>query len=155
MKEPNMKISDAFPSKYLKADDLGGREARVIMDTVTYEKLGDDDKPILYFKGKEKGVVLNKTNANTISIAYGDDTDDWAGEEIILFSVMVDFQGKVGPAIRCRAPNAKDRRAAGASPRRDAAPARRAPQDDPITSGESRSAHDPRSDADMDDEIPF
>lgn len=103
-----MKMSEEFPSKYLKASDLQGREVKVVMGNVEREKIGDDTKPVLYFKGKEKGIVLNKTNAGTISDAYGDDTEDWVDQEIILFSVMVDFQGKVGPAIRCRAPTAKD-----------------------------------------------
>lgn len=131
-----MKISEEFPSKYLKAADLGGREVKVIMSNVEKEKLGDDNKLVLYFKGKEKGVVLNKTNSGTISDAYGDDTEDWYDQELILFSVMVDFQGKVGPAIRCRVPTAKDRKAAqGKKP-------------DPISSGT-------KQEESMDDEIPF
>jgi hypothetical protein len=115
-----MKISEEFPSKFLKAADLGGREVKVTMANVEREKIGDDTKPVLYFKGKEKGVVLNKTNASTIGDAYGDDTDDWYDQPLILFSVMVDFQGKVGPAIRCRVPTAKDNRQA-AAPRKAAA----------------------------------
>lgn len=103
-------MSEEFPSKYLKAADLQGREVRVTMAHVEREKIGDDAKPVLYFKGKDKGVVLNKTNAGTISDAYGDDTDDWFDQPLILFSVMVDFQGKVAPAIRCRVPTAKDNR---------------------------------------------
>jgi hypothetical protein len=105
-----MKISETFPSKYLKASDLGGREVRVTMANVEMEKLGDDMKPVVYFKGKEKGFCLNKTNSYTISDAYGDDTEDWYDQPLILFSVMVDFQGKVGPAIRCRVPTPKDNR---------------------------------------------
>lgn len=105
-----MKISEEFPSKYLKASDLQGREVKVIMSNVEKEKLGDDMKLVLYFKGKDKGVVLNKTNSNTICDAYGDDTEGWYDQEIILFSVMVDFQGKVGPAIRMRVPTAKDKK---------------------------------------------
>jgi len=103
-----MKMSETFPSKYLKAADLQGREVRVTMANVEMEKIGDDNKPVLYFKGKDRGVVLNKTNAGTISDSYGDDTEDWFDQPLILFSVMVDFQGKVGPAIRCRVPTAKD-----------------------------------------------
>lgn len=138
-----MKISEEFPSKYLKAADLGGKEVRVTMANVEKEKLGDDWKLALYFKGKEKAVILNKTNSNTISDAYGDDTDDWFDQPLILFSVMVDFQGKVGPAIRCRVPTAKDNRA---GPRRA----------DPISSG---NAEPPRrmapANEDMNDDIPF
>lgn len=130
-------MSEEFPSKFLKAADLQGREVRVTMQNVEREKIGDDTKPVLYFKGKDKGVVLNKTNAGTISDSYGDDTEDWFDQPLILFSVMVDFQGKVGPAIRCRVPTAKDNK-----------PARRA---DPISSGPP-----PRTEAILvDDEIPF
>ncbi len=112
-----MKMSEEFPSKFLKAGDLQGREVRVTMSNVEREKIGDDNKPVLYFKGKEKGVVLNKTNASTITDAYGDDTEDWYDQPLILFSVMVDFQGKVAPAIRVRVPTAKDNREA--APRRE------------------------------------
>ena len=129
-----MKMSEEFPSKYLKAADLQGREVRVTMQNVEREKIGDDTKPVLYFKGKDKGVVLNKTNAGTISDSYGDDTEDWFDQPLILFSVMVDFQGKVGPAIRCRVPTAKDNK-----------------KSDPISSGPP-----PRTEANLtDDEIPF
>ena len=152
-----MKISETFPSKYLKASDLQGREVKVTMQDVEMEKLGDDMKPILYFKGKDKGLCLNKTNSNTIADAYGDDTDDWADQPLILFSVMVDFQGKVGPAIRVRAPTARDRKAA---PQRQTADANghddfprdeqerpRSRRTDPISSGPAA--------RDLDDEIPF
>jgi hypothetical protein len=105
-----MKISEEFPSQYLKAADLGGREIRVTMANTEREKLGNDNKLVLYFKGKEKGLVLNKTNAGTISDSYGDDTEDWFDNPLILFSVKTDFQGKVVDAIRCRVPTAKDNR---------------------------------------------
>jgi len=131
-----MKISEEMPSKYLKAADLQGREVKVIMANVEREKIGDDTKLVLYFKGKDRGVVLNKTNAFTISEAYGDDTDDWYDQEIILLSVMVDFQGKVGPAIRMRAPTAKDRK-----------------RSDPISSGPP--AGHPANEPLDDDAIPF
>jgi hypothetical protein len=129
-----MKMSEEFPSKWLKASDLGGREVRVIMANVEREKIGDDTKPVLYFKGKEKGVVLNKTNANVLSDFYGDDTDDWFDQPIILFSVMTEFQGKSTPGLRVRIPTAKDNK-----------PARR----DPISSGTS----DFPGDNDLNDDI--
>lgn len=103
-----MKISEEFPSKYLKAADLQGREVRVTIGNVEREKMGDDTKPVVYFKGKEKGVVLNKTNSNVIADAYGDDTDDWFGQDVILLSVMTDYAGKATPAIRVRIPTARD-----------------------------------------------
>lgn len=104
-----MKVSDAFPSKYLKASDLNGNNARVVMARVEMDEVGEDEKPILYFQGKEKGLVLNKTNANNIAVLYGDDMDDWVGKEVVLFPAMVDFQGKTVEAIRVRGPQAKDK----------------------------------------------
>ena len=97
-----MKISSAFPSNYLKAADLDGRTVTVKIDRVELEEVGDDRKPVLYFQGKDKGVVLNKTNANNISAMFGDDTDDWAGMEVQLYSAMVDFQGRSVEAIRIK-----------------------------------------------------
>jgi hypothetical protein len=131
-----MKISEEFPSTYLKASDLQGREIKVNMSHVDREKLGQDTKPVIYFVGKQKGLVLNKTNAAVISDFYGDDTDQWTEQPIILFSIKTDFQGKLVDAIRVRIPRA-----------RDAAPVKSAPKKpDPISSG---------PDNDMDDEIPF
>jgi arabinogalactan endo-1,4-beta-galactosidase len=104
-----MRISGAFPSDYLKAADLQGQSVKVVMAHVEMKDIGGDHKPILFFQGKDKGMVLNKTNANNISAAYGDDTDDWAGKELVLFEAMVDFQGKTVAAIRVRTPQAKDR----------------------------------------------
>jgi arabinogalactan endo-1,4-beta-galactosidase len=98
-----MNIFSAFPSKYLRAADLQDKQVKVVMSHVETETIGDDDRPVLYFEGKEKGLVLNKTNANAISAVYGDDTDNWRGGEIVLFQTMVDFQGKTMAAIRCRA----------------------------------------------------
>lgn len=103
-----MKMSDAFPSKYLRSSDLDGGNLRVVMQHVQMEKLGDDTKPVLYFKGQEKGLVLNKTNAKTIAEVYGDESDDWAGGELILFTVMTEMQGKQTEGLRVRAPQPKD-----------------------------------------------
>lgn len=100
-----MNINDQFPSKYLKASDLQGRQVTVKMGRVEEEKIGDDTKPILYFQGKDRGVVLNKTNANNIAALYGYETEDWYGKEITLVEAMVDFQGKSVPAIRMKAPS--------------------------------------------------
>src|ERR1017187_8912967 len=97
-----MRISSAFPSDYLKASDLQGHNVTVAISRVEMREIGGEPKPILYFHGKERGMVLNKTNANKIAEIFGDDTDDWEGGEVILYEAMVDFQGKTVPAIRIR-----------------------------------------------------
>ena len=96
-----MNITGAFPSSYLKAADLQGRRATVTIDRVAMEDIGDDHKPVLYFQGKEKGVVLNKTNANMITeITGSDETEDWRGHAVMLYVAKVDFQGRRVDAIR-------------------------------------------------------
>ena len=137
-----MNIAEEFPSKYLRASDLKNRDVLVKMSHVERESLGDDTKPVLYFVGKEKGIVLNKTNATAIMAAYGEDTDDWRDQEIVLFSAMVTFQGKTQPAIRVRAALPKDRKAA-------------APKQDPISSGRPAPAREPVERTELDDDIPF
>ena len=104
-----MRISAAFPSDYLRAADLQGKPVKLTMSHVEMKDIGGYHKPALFFKGTDKGMILNKTNSNNIASAYGDDTDDWTGKEIVLFEAMVDFQGKTVAAIRVRTPQAKDR----------------------------------------------
>jgi len=110
-----MKMADIFPSDYLKAADLQGQQPRVTIDRVEMETLGQgkeaQSKPVIYFTGKDKGLVANKTNMNAIAAVFGDETDDWAGAEIVLYEAMVDFQGKVSPAIRVKIPPRKIQKA--------------------------------------------
>jgi hypothetical protein len=88
-----MRISSAFPSPYLKAADLQGRRVPVKISRVEMQEFTDEVKPVVYFEGKSKGLVLNKTNANTISAAYGDETEDWEGKETVLYEAEVEYQG--------------------------------------------------------------
>lgn len=125
-----MKVSEAFPSKYIAAADLNNQNVRVTIARVEMEKIGDDTKPVIYFRGGKKGLVCNKTNSKTIALIYGDEMDDWDGCELILFPIMTDFQGKPVEAVRVRAPQPKDN------------------QRPPVKQPETASA-------DMDDEIPF
>lgn len=100
-----MKVSQAFPSNYLKADDLDGRRPLVTIKVVHMEDIGDDHKPVAYFQGKDKGLVLNKTNAIAITeIAGTDEMDEWTGVLIRLYATKVDFQGRRVLAIRVEAP---------------------------------------------------
>jgi hypothetical protein len=110
----HMKISEEFPSKYLKASDLQGREHKVVLQTVIKEQVGKEAnlELVVYFRVPVNGVnkpwVLNKTNANTISDLYGDNTGEWEGQSLVLKPVTIEFQGKATPAIRCRGLTARD-----------------------------------------------
>jgi hypothetical protein len=108
-----MNINQAFPSKYLKASDLDGNTITVKIADVKVEAVGrdQDTKPVVYFEGKKKGLVLNKTNSNKIaSIAQSHETDEWAGVVIAIYPTEVEFSGESVEAIRVKAPKATTRR---------------------------------------------
>ena len=99
-------IDEFFPSKYLKASDLQGRDIKVTVASLSPEQFENEGKTetklVVYFQGKEKGVVLNKTNAATIATAYGFDYTQWPGNQITLYVAMVDAWGETREAIRVR-----------------------------------------------------
>lgn len=99
-------INKVYASKHLNAFDLNG-ETHVV--TITREEMvkfpdDEDEKPIIYFEGWEKGLVVNKTNAKTIAGLYGQHTEGWVGKQVELYSTIVDFRGQPTPAIRVRSP---------------------------------------------------
>ncbi len=111
-----MHIGNAFPSAYIKASDLQGRTVTVMMDRVVMEDIGGDQKPILYFLGKDRGLVLNKTNSNIIAEMYGWETDDWQGKQITLMPARVEFQGKIVDAVRVRLVDTRSQQVAAPLP---------------------------------------
>lgn len=141
-RESNMKISNAFPSKYLKCADLQGKSVTVKIERVEMEQIGEDHRPVAYFYGKEKGFVLNKTNGSTISDMYGDDTDGWDGKEITLRPTRVDFRGERVDAIRVEYHDQPKRNGAPKIKPKMAFDDRNPPPDDKVPD-------------DMNDEVPF
>ena len=101
-----MNIQTAFPSRYLRAADLGKNRVVVTIDKVVMEDIGDDHKPVVYFKGKDKGLVLNKTNATSIEeIARTSETDEWGGVRILLRSDKTDYGGRRVDCLRVDRPD--------------------------------------------------
>lgn len=99
---PSAKEMYETDSNYLKAEDLGGREVPVTIDGVKVIKLNDKDKLFVSFTGKEKGLVLNKTNMAVIGKQYGDDYNSWPGNPIMLYPTTTDFEGRTVDCIRVR-----------------------------------------------------
>ncbi len=99
-----MKLSEAFPSNYLKSDDLQGRQIPVVIATAEREKVGDDMRLVLSFQNKKKTMICNKTNAKRIAFLYGEETDDWVGKEITIVAEMVEFKGETVMGLRVKPP---------------------------------------------------
>lgn len=100
-----MNIKQAFPSRFLREADLGGIDRTVTIRKVEMVDVDDGElKPAAYFDGIEKALVLNVTNAGTISMLMGsEETNEWIGKQIILFPTTTEFKGKTTPCIRVRA----------------------------------------------------
>ena len=96
---------ELFPSPYLKHDDIGDVDMILTISSFDFEPIGEDNemKGCLYFNEEEdKKLVLNKTNARTISDIYGKRIEDWVGKRIALYKTEVPFAGKMVKAIRVR-----------------------------------------------------
>ena len=118
-----MKYSDAFPSRYMRADDLQGTDRIVTITSVDFEDFTDpktrrtETKPVLRFREKAaKDLVLNRTNFKTISTVLGEETDDWVGQSIVLYATRVESFGDMVEAIRIRDRKPKPAAAPAARP---------------------------------------
>lgn len=100
----------AFPSKFLKAEDLGTTRPIGSIATVDFEDVGigpnKDRKLVVHFKEPAlKPLVLNMINGDTIAeLADTEDYEQWPGCRLQLFATKTEFQGKRVPCIRIGAP---------------------------------------------------
>jgi hypothetical protein len=62
-----MRTTDVFPSRFIKAGDIGDHEVVVTVSKVEIEDVGDDRKAVAYFVGKEKGLALKPTGTASLS----------------------------------------------------------------------------------------
>jgi hypothetical protein len=105
--EIGMKRDELFPSKYLRAADLGGKPTVVEIAGTTLEDLKDmsgktQSKPVLAFKDRKKTLVLNRTNYDAVADLHGEETDAWPGRKIELYPTKTNMGGKSMDCIRIR-----------------------------------------------------
>jgi hypothetical protein len=106
-----MKTEDVFPSRFVKAENLEKDVLCTIEKTVledVYDQQAKEEvrKPVIYFKGAHKGLLLNKTNWQMLADFYGDESDSWIDKKCILTTVEVQAFGDVVKAIRIKIPKA-------------------------------------------------
>lgn len=99
-----------FDKQYLRWFNLQGREV-----TVEIEKVEKDveltmrggiksKKPVVHFKGKDKPLVLNATNCNSIAHLLGNRPSQWIGKRIVLYPTttkMFDNDLKTMKTVGC------------------------------------------------------
>ena len=95
------------PSKFISKHDIGDREYTLRIRGVQVEQVGasqTDTKWVLYFDGAAKGLPLNTGAIRTLEAAFGDDSDFWTGQQVILWvDPSVTFQGRTVGGVRIRA----------------------------------------------------
>jgi hypothetical protein len=93
-----MNINEIYTnnSNFLKPDDIKGKTPIVTIESISVhngkdKQTGDDySQLLLHFVGKDKVLGLNRTNANRIAeLTKSDDTDDWIGTSIELYTEMI------------------------------------------------------------------
>jgi hypothetical protein len=134
-----------YPSKWLKAADLVGKDvtltiARVVKELVKMRKRtdrtnenGEEECWIIYFaegRDPKKGWILNREkNPHAIRDLYGAKADDWIGKRITLYPTTTNVGGEIKPCIRVRPTAPPDRIGTKASPKREPEPM--PPQNEP------------------------
>lgn len=80
-----------FNQNYLRWFHLMGKEATVEIERVekdvelTMPGGTKDKRGVVHFKGKDKPLVLNKTNARMIASIHGNKPSLWPGKKVILY----------------------------------------------------------------------
>ena len=102
-----MKISKYRSSKWLKKEDveaLSPEQRRTEVVSIEEEQVGDDLKPVVYFKGIEKGWPINMTGLEVLAELTGSqDTEDFDGTKVELFvDPDVRYAGKRVGGIKLR-----------------------------------------------------
>lgn len=105
----NEDVRQMFDSAYVGNWDLQGKDqvvtiARIVPGELAKAGTSKKDKaPIMFFEGKEKGMVLNKTNMKAIASIVGSfKVKDWIGHSITIFPTTCSFGPNVVDCIRVR-----------------------------------------------------
>ncbi len=82
----------------LKAAEFLGKNLKLTIervDTVIYNEgePNEQQKTVLYFVGKDKRLVLNATNNETLCKAYGQHDDTWPGKQVGLTTKEYSAEG--------------------------------------------------------------
>jgi len=103
-----MKFSDMSQSKYLQKEDVHGKVIATIVK-VERENVAPKDQPpeyklVMSFDELAKVLILNKTNMDCLREAFGDETANCIGQQVILYvDPTVMFANKRVGGIRLRA----------------------------------------------------
>jgi hypothetical protein len=104
-----MNINSFRKSRWLKKEDVSAmtpaERQTVVMRIVDEEEVGDERKPVCYFKGIDKGWPINMTGFEVLAeITGSEETTDYVGAAVELYvDPNVKYQGKRVGGIKLRA----------------------------------------------------
>jgi hypothetical protein len=109
---------------YVTADDLGGNELTVTIERVEGTKVklrpfsldGKErpakekqvDRILVYFRGGQKPLMLNSTNAESIINMFGKKAASWIGKQVVLYPDTCKVARVVVDCIRIRPASGRD-----------------------------------------------
>ncbi len=95
-----------FTGKFLASPDIGDREVTVTIEKIVKEIVEDELKGprprwVIYFVGKEKGLLANRTNCTLIAALCDSRlTEKWVGHAITIAALDVKFGGETVKGLR-------------------------------------------------------
>lgn len=101
-------VRKLYSKEYIYAYDLEGRDVTVTIDRVVGGTLvgtggTKSKKPVLYFKGTDKGLAICITNARIIAGLYGSfKSEDWLNKKITLYPTTTTFGAQSVECVRIR-----------------------------------------------------
>ena len=133
-----MKKSDVFPSEYYNSGDVKTGPILLTISQIRIEPVRNgtntSDKCVAHFREpNSKKLVVTSTKFDAIAmIARSDDTESWAGVQIVLELGQANYQGKLVDAISIRAPRRPNKLPAPPPPVTRPPQAKKADLDDEI-----------------------
>lgn len=105
-----MDLSEMFPNRWLKSQQLKKGDATLTIKAVTLEKFPgrkkgqEDTKGIVSFKETPFEFILNKTNASCFAAMWGRETAAWVGKRCTLWAAPFSnpWTGEQATALRVR-----------------------------------------------------
>ena len=103
-------LSELYAGKYYKAADVENKPFKATISRVGIEKMQGDgrSKAVLYFEGRDRGVVLNGSRHDAVcQIAKSNNSDDWVGCEVVVCAGTTNYAGKRVGCVEIKPPARK------------------------------------------------
>jgi hypothetical protein len=105
-----MDIRTVLVGEYIAAVEIGDKRPTVTIDRVEKRRIAsvamegeqskEKDRAVVFFQGKDRGWVLNKTNALSLAAMFGNETEAWKGKRVTLYAELVQAGRKHELGIR-------------------------------------------------------